>query len=112
MKFHTTQKAIRNNYFNVIRIGYCDLQHLLTYKRPIAYTTRTEGWGCDIYEYNCNTVIATGYAPFGNIKPSYELTRKYDDKARELINKAGYNPDVEKCLNELLDEYIKEAVKE
>ena len=50
MKFKTTQKAIKANYTNIICVGYCDLQHLLTYKTPIAYTVRREGWGADIYE--------------------------------------------------------------
>jgi len=109
MKFRTTQKAIRANYTNIIKVGYCGLQTMLNYKSPIAYTTRPEGWGCDIYEISPNTVISTGYAPFGNIKPGYEVCRKYDQKAREIINTHSNNMIQE--LDNLIQEFRKEVVK-
>ena len=49
---------------NVILLGYC-IQNYLT---KVGHTERVEGWAADIFElpepYN-NTVICTGYAPFG-----------------------------------------------
>ena len=56
MKFKTTQKEIKASYKNIIKVGYCELQTLLRYEEPIAYTTRREGWGADIYRIDNNTV--------------------------------------------------------
>lgn len=80
MKYKTTRKAIMNNYNKVIRIGYCNLHNLLYYQTPSAYTTRQEGWGADIYHVNIDIAIATGYAPFGNVKPKYDTLRKYEKR--------------------------------
>lgn len=80
MKFKTTKKAINANYSTIICVGYCSLQHLLWSTDPAAYTVRAEGWGADIYTFG-GVAIVTGYAPFGNIRPKYEITKKYDDEA-------------------------------
>lgn len=80
MKYKTTQREIKNTYTNVISVSYCGLQSLLKYETPTAYTTRAEGWAADIYSIG-TTAIATGYAPFGNIKASYDLCQKYEKKA-------------------------------
>ena len=84
MKFHTTQKAIRANFHTVIYIPYCDLQNLLNYDSPIAYTARREGWAADIYDMGGGVAISTGYAPFGNVRPSYELRQKYENAAEKV----------------------------
>ena len=110
MKYKTTKKAVMNGYYKVISVSYCSLQHLLHYEREIAYTTRAEGWGADVYQFG-STAIATGYAPFGTIRPSYELNKKYDDAAREIVNdwsKTAYE-DKRAKLREMIDEYLKEA---
>ena len=107
MKFKTTQKTIKANYTNIICVGYCDLQHLLTYKNPIAYTVRREGWGADIYEVNSNTVIVTGYAPFGNVHVDYETVRKFDDRAKEILYETrDYRPE---SLDWFIEEFIEEV---
>lgn len=111
MKYRTTKKAVMNGYYKVLAVPYCDLQHLLHCENEIAYTTRAEGWGADIYQFG-STAIATGYAPFGDIRPSYELNKKYDDAAREIVN--DYNtPYAERKakLDALIKEYIKEATE-
>ena len=110
MKYKTTKKAVMNGYYKVLAVPYCDLQHLLHYENEIAYTTRAEGWGADIYQFG-STAIATGYAPFGNVRPSYELNKKYDDAAREIVNDWGKNAyeDKRAKLREMIDEYLKEA---
>lgn len=83
MKYRTTQKAVKDSYINKICIGYCNLQYLLNYENPIAYTARREGWAADIYDFG-NTAIITGYAPFGNIRPAYDICRKYDSAAEKI----------------------------
>ena len=88
MKYKTTKKAVMQGYYKVISVSYCSLQHLLHYEREIAYTTRAEGWGADVYQFG-STAIVTGYAPFGDVRPSYDLNKKYDDMARDIVNSWG-----------------------
>lgn len=77
-KFKTTQKAIKASYSTIISVPYCKLQSLLSYESPVAYTVRREGWAADVYDMGGGVAIATGYAPFGNVRPSYELLRRYE----------------------------------
>lgn len=121
MKYATTKKAILSNYPNVIKVGYCSLETLLNFRSPDAYTaSKTYGWRADIYEITPNTVIVTGYAPFGNIVPDYEIVKKYEEKAKELREKrwtdanAGISYDEalannKRDLDTLLHEFIQEV---
>ena len=84
MKFKTTQKEIRANYNKIICVPYCGLQNLLNYENPVAYTVRREGWSADIYDMGGGVAIVTGYAPFGNIRPSYELRERYEKQAETI----------------------------
>lgn len=112
MKFKTTQKAIKGGYSDVIRVGYCDLQYLLKFENPIAYTTRVEGWAADVYSVK-NRAIVTGYAPFGNIKPPYSLVREYDDQARAIVEDWNTPQDVKReKIGVLLDAFIYEVSKD
>ena len=118
MKYATTKKAILSNYPNVIKVGYCSLQTLLKFHSPSAYTaSKTYGWRADVYEITPDTVIVTGYGPFGNIVPDYETIKKYEEKAqkesslawnrRESSNQA-YSDEV-KAMDALLHEFIQEV---
>lgn len=121
MKYATTKKAIMDYYPNVIKVGYCSLQTLLNFRSPDAYTaSRTYGWRADIYEITFDTVIVTGYAPFGNIVPDYEIVKKYEEKAEELREKrwTGANAGIpyaeafaknKRDLDTLLHEFIQEV---
>lgn len=84
MKFKTTQKEIRANYNKIICVPYCGLQNLLNYESPVAYTVRHEGWAADIYDMGGGVAIVTGYAPFGNVRPSYELCERYEVQAEKI----------------------------
>lgn len=111
MKFKTTQKAIKQGHSNVICVSYCALQKLLSCEREIAYTTRAEGWGADIYGFG-NTAIVTGYAPFGNIRPGYELCQKYEKAAEKF--RYDYEltyPERKEQLKELIKQFIKEVTQ-
>lgn len=112
MKFRTSEKAIRENYTNIICIGYCDLQNLLNYKPPIAYTCGVYGWNADIYEINNSTVICTGYRPIGKIRPSYELTCEYDKRAKKIVYASGEYSEKKGQLDNLLADYIGDVMKE
>ena len=111
MKFKTTQKAIRGGYSDIIRVGYCDLQYLLKFENPIAYTTRVEGWAADVYSVK-NRAIVTGYSPFGNIKPPYDLVREYDDQARAIATDWNMPQDIKReKISALLSAFIDEVSK-
>jgi hypothetical protein len=109
MKYKTTKKAVMNGYSDIICVGYCTLQHLLNCENEVAYTTRTEGWGADIYQFG-NTAIVTGYAPFGTIRPAYEISKKYDDAAQEISLNYNLSWQERKTrLGALIEQYIKEV---
>lgn len=107
LKCKVTKKEILENYKNVIKVGYCELQHLLNYKCPRFFTAGAYGWNTNIYEISYSTVIVTGYAPFGNIS-NYELTKKYEEKAEKIVydNKLDFNKKSKK-LDKLIGAYIK-----
>ena len=110
MKFKTTQRAIKQGHSNVICVPYCALQQLLSCESEIAYTTRAEGWGADIYAFG-NIAIVTGYAPFGNIRPGYEINQRYEQRATEAT-KGIYNWQEKKALlDELIKEYLQEVTQ-
>lgn len=114
MKFKTTQKAVKEGYRNIIRVGYCDLQYLLYYKNPVAYTCGVYGWNADIYDIGRGSAICTGYRTFGDIRPDYELIREYDKKAKKIVlswDKYEHG-EILKMLDELLSEFIKKVLGE
>ena len=84
MKYKTTAKALKQGYYKIIAAGYCDLQHLLNYHSPIAYSKGVYGWNFDVYEVD-GIAIATGYRgmPSQNSKGiNYDVIRLYNDKAQ------------------------------
>lgn len=112
MKVRVTKKAIRENYREIISVYYCRLQNVLMYRDCNFYTTRAEGWGADIYDVD-GVAIVTGYDPFGNINPSYELCKKFDDEASDVLY--AYHYDYEHCrtaLDGILMRFINAAIEE
>lgn len=112
MKTRTTKKYINYMYDNKIKIGYCNLQFLLSRIDPVYYTTRAEGWATDIYIINSDTVIITGYAPFGNITVPYEKQREYNKRAEKIA--CDYTLSYEEqrdALDNLINEFIAEVTK-
>lgn len=108
MKYRATQKEIRDGFNAVIAVPYCSLQSLLTFESPIAYTVRREGWGADIYDVGNGVAIATGYAPFGNYKPSYEVREKYENTAMMVLDGYPYGEAKEE-LRCLIDDFVEEV---
>lgn len=109
MKFKTTQKEIKADYGSVIKIGYCDLQYLLKYESPIAYTSGVYGWNADIYDFG-GVAIVTGYRPFGNIRPNWEIINKYEREAENIYNFYRYEDRVG-ALKDLQKNFIAEVTK-
>lgn len=107
MKMKTTKKNMKESYDKILKVGYCDLQSLLQFEEPTAYSTRAEGWACDYYNID-DVIISTGYDPIGeNI--DYKTVRNYEDRAREIIRNNDIYEDKQIKVKELLKEFISEV---
>lgn len=87
----------------------------MNYETPIAYTVRREGWAADIYDIGGGVAIVTGYAPFGNVRPSYEVRQKYEKEAETILeayyrNATNYKH-IENRLKELLQQFVEEITQ-
>lgn len=105
MKFKTTRKAIKANSRIILKVGYCDLQSLLYFREPEAYTCGVCGWNADIYMFG-NVTVVTGYRPFGNYS-NYDLVDEYEQKAHKIAT--DYQVDWEtrsEAVSKLLDEFV------
>ena len=112
MKCRVTQKEIKANFEKIISVPYFSLQNLLCWESPVAYTARREGWDADIYDMGDGVAIVTGCAPFGNIRPAYELRERYETQAAAI----RYNyrlswTEQREQLKQLAKEFIAEATK-
>ena len=88
-------------YWKVIEIGFCGVQHLMQGLEPVAYTCGTYGWNADVYQISPTTAIVTGYRPFGNISPDYDVVSTYEGVAERIAY--DYNLD----YNERMDRIAK-----
>ncbi len=104
MKYRATKNEIMNGFDHVIKIGYCELQHLLNYRTANAYTCGRYGWNADIYEVAPSVAICTGYNSFGNITPDYNLVRTFEQRAESICY--VYRGDAAPKLAELLAEFV------
>lgn len=104
MKYRTTNKEINGGFADVLRVGYCDLQYLLNYESPEAYTCGRDGWHSDIYNIGMGCAISTGYAPIGSKVP-YEIIKEYDSKAFKVIFEDTTIKDKREKLNGLIEEF-------
>lgn len=115
MKIKTTQKAIKENYFNILSLGYCEGERLFNYFEPTFYIGSNKGWLCDVYTfrkgYKC-FAVSTGYGYLiydekkseykrakisKTLKKVYALEQRF--KALEKLGKLGRFKDSEKQLN-------------
>jgi len=105
MKLKTTKKQIRENANQIYSVGYCELDSLLVYQSPFAYSSGVYGWSCDYYQFD-GVVISTGYSPTGE-SIAYNLQKKYNN----LAKKAHSRDEVGKLLQDFLNEITKTKVK-
>jgi hypothetical protein len=111
MKFKTTKKAIKDGYYKIISVGYCELQNLLKGNNPVAYSTRAEGWACDYYDID-GVCICEGYSPINSQntkKLGYDKIKEYEQKASKISSNYGSWEATKKALNSLLREFIAEC---
>lgn len=90
MKTRTTKKAIMTSYRNVIKVGYCDLQQALKGLEPNYYTAGVYGWNADIYVIDNDTVLVTGYRPFGNTSLTRDTIETLNKCGADLMHYRGY----------------------
>ena len=108
-KFKTTRKAVVSMFPRCYRVGYCDLQHLLHYVSPVAYTCGVYGWNFDVYTVN-GAAITTGYRNMCGKSIPHDLIREYESKAREIVNNWGISYDDKKAaVSSLLDEFMQKV---
>lgn len=105
MKYKTTRKAVVAGSSNLVSVGYCDLQTLLRYHSPIAYTSGVYGWNFDVYEVHGLT-ICTGYR--GMPGRTANNVRKYEQAAQEALKRLDLR-EAETEIERLLEEFCVQA---
>ena len=108
MKIKVSKKQMKQESNKILKVGYCDLQHLLQGKNPFAYSTRAAGWACDYYDMG-NVIISTGYAPIGD-SIDYSIIQKYDKKAQELAQNTNGWDNLKIQLDLLIKEFLQEVL--
>ena len=118
MKFKTTSKTIKQNYAQnyILSIGYCDLQFLLKYESPRAYTSGVYGWNYDLYEID-GIAICMGYGSIKGKDFDYSLVRKYESKAQKIADRrkkdnqtwAQFDNKKRKDIKKLFNNFLKEV---
>ncbi len=105
-KIKATKAEMRKNY-RILSVPYCDMQYLLNYKCPVAYSCGQDGWACDYYDID-GVIISTGYNPIKskNVNYEYKTLLKYERKAQE----AKSSEDVNALLKKFIAEITAEAV--
>lgn len=107
-KERKTRKWLRANYKNIIMVENEGVHYLMHGNEPLYYCTRVEGWACDLYRLDNDTLICMGYAPFGNIDFCYkEITKEFESKAEQIYNSHYSWEEEQKMLNDLREEFRK-----
>ena len=83
MKCRVTAREVRNNYRNIVSIGYYQAQYLLRYEIPFAYSAGVYGWNCDYYDID-GVCISTGCRPIGK-SVDYATLESYESTAETVI---------------------------
>lgn len=101
-KMNVTRKYVFGSFTNIISVPYCALQDLLKHETPAWFTFGIYGWNADVYMFDLDTCIVTGYRPFGNIRPTYALT--------DVFNRAAQKADTPEKCKDLLNVFVKEVL--
>ena len=79
-----------STFENVIKVGYCDMEDALKWREPNFYTAGVYGWNADVYVIDDDTVIVTGYRPFGNMELSREVIDTLNKCAESITHYFDY----------------------
>lgn len=105
MKYKTTRKAVVAGSSRLVSAGYCDLQTLLRYHSPIAYTSGIYGWNFDVYEVYGLT-ICTGYRNMPGRRANN--IGDFEKAARDALERLDYT-DAQDEIERLLAEFCAQA---
>lgn len=109
-KARTTQKAIKAVYKgDIISVGYCKLQQMLSCMEPGYYNAGVTGWNWDCYDV-CGVAIVTGYRPFGSHKADAGICKRYEQKADYVLRQNLSYQEVKNVLYSLAMEFIDEVM--
>ena len=114
MKTKTTIKYIRQNWKNLYRCGYCDLQDIFRYEEPTYYNAGVYGWNCDIYtDFSRDIAITTGYRNMTGKMIPHELIKKYSDIAKEICESPWSVPyeEIKAKLDKNRENFLRELSK-
>lgn len=101
MKFRTTMKEVKSKGIAYC-FGYCDIHSIMCYDHAIAYTCGTYGWNADIYQTDYeNTVIVTGYRPFGYSLQDGNIANAMEKCASNIPYDASHREKITEIRNDL-----------
>lgn len=83
MKIRITNKAIKGTYKNIIVVPSCALK-ALDYLEADYYNSGVYGWNYNAYIVSQDTIIISGYRPFGNTKPTWVQIENCDKQCIEV----------------------------
>jgi hypothetical protein len=114
IKLKATKKELKDHYYHIIGIGYCDAQFLLEGVNPFSYCTDKGGWACDNYDVD-GVLISTGYSPIEtkNANKDYNVLCEFESQAME-IKLGDYIPweELKTKTNALLKQFIKQCISQ
>ena len=106
MKIKASKKEFKG--LNVLSVGYCKLQYLLSNKQPFAYSSGVYGWACDYYDLG-NIIISTGYSPTGKASNASTL-QEYENNASKILYNSSIERDTKtKLLENLLNDFLNDS---
>lgn len=108
MKCHVTRNDIRRNYDKIYQCGYANLANLLTYDSAKYYNSGVYGWNFDVYEIY-GIALVTGYRNCIGKKIDYEICKKYESKAKRILEKHNGYENTRNALQSLKAEFVKEV---
>jgi|1_EtaG_2_1085319.scaffolds.fasta_scaffold84044_2 hypothetical protein len=102
MKLRATKKEIKEKAGpNLYSFGYCELDYLLKYEEPFAYSAGVYGWNCDYYNLD-GVIMSTGYRPIGKLL-EYKTVKKWNKKAKAAKNQTETRNLIKLFLKEIID---------
>ena len=109
MKVKVSKKEIRNSYFRIVGVPYCELQYLLRNESADYYSAGVYGWSCDYYKFEeLGVIISTGYDYLGKA-PERKILEKYNNKARKMWEESKDHYKTAKQVHKLLIKFIEEV---
>lgn len=123
MKFKASKKEVKDYYYSILEVPYCELQFLLRNKEAESYNAGYYGWNCDNYKLEGTKrilLVSTGYNPIADkniskeiLKNKYKIIKKYESKAEKLNHNHKYTwQQIAKKLDNLIIKFVDEILEE